>query len=436
MQKPKEKPSAEEIYEQASHLLEQGEDIESLEQARTLFLRSIENGYSYDAKLESSVGNLELREIEMLKGENKQADIANHVLSAKMHFYASLTLDATERSAHYGLYRVAVLEGDYEEAIDHLKEYDKEGYDFSLVYDLLERLYGKPILKPSTKGECLQDAEITYMPILQNYRLAKESLENHVLNRVVRHLEVCDTLARKKNIPVDFSTTLHLSRELFEKSKESQKRELRNLYAKDSHIGNRMLISQKLLGLDATDVESHFLFMDSYLDLKVYTPLIEECNLISKLPKTKEQEEMLKQYQKLLAEGKKLESLGQLEEAITHYQYGYQKLGVPYFKLCIARICAKIGDYEQAISFSKDYLQEGYFYFVQAATFLYKTYRQTGNMDMAMHVAIECYKKSRMRERGFSLSQWMNQLEMQFASPEVKGEEDSLHATYQYRISE
>ncbi len=443
-----------ENYEGLETLIKNAETIESLERIKDFLLRRIEQLGIHSSRLEELIGKIELKEIRIIQRENGEEPIENHILSAKTHCYAALTLDPKRTAVHYDLFQTAVLEEDYEDALDHLRKYDTEEYNFSLVYALLEKLLGRKILIPSKDNASLQDANISYLPILQNYRLAGESLEKGTYDRVARHLEVCDTLAQKKHLPVDFSSSLLLAQRVFEKSKESRKQELRRSYAENFHVGNRMLISQKLLSLDATDVESHFLFMDSYLDLKVYTPLIEECELLRNLPKTKEQEEMLARYQRLVREkqleydfvkelefllgaGKQLEDSSQFAEAFAHYKYGYQKTGIPSFYLHMATTCEKMGDHENAIRYAKEYCEKGYFYFVQTCTLMYNIYRQMGNMESAMQVAMECYKKSRMKERGFSLSEWMNQLETQFSAKDEKSpKEDSLRATYQYRITQ
>ncbi len=426
---------ADTYFNQVKFLLQDKDlDIPKLERARGLLQKCRDLGYQKSYWLEQMLGRIDLLEARILQQKDEKCDVEKYITSAKSHFYAALTTSKMSLSPKLGLFKAAVLGENYEEAYKELEAYDiSSSYNFSLMYALLDALMGKDISYEPVESKYILNGRVSFPPIIKNYYLAGRALKDKAFDRVVKHLEICHHLALQKEPNIDFSYVLLLARKLLEKWKEEQKADLKTYYAKDKHIGNRMLISQKMLEIDKDDVECHFYFMDSYINLKVFSPLIEECQFLRTRPLTDEQEEMVSLYERLIHEkqlegisnrelaglldnASKLERSGGLAAALAYYRYGYRKMKIPFLQLKMADLAKALGDSSTAIACAESYLQEGYFYYEQASQFLYQLYRNVGDLEKAKEVAIDCHRKTRMQEKGISLDEWMQTLEQQYDS--------------------
>ncbi len=433
-----------EIYfQQAKNILQEKKlSMHQINRAKRFLQQCQKMNYQNVWELEQMLGRVNLLEAKARLQKNRKCDVQNYIVNAKMHYYMALTENQEETLSRLGLFLASLLEENYKEAYLELETYDTPDYDFSLVYALLNFLMDKETSYEPIESTKILNGEVTFPPIIRNYYLAGCALKENNFDKVVKHLEICHNLSLQKDTQVDFSWVLILAKRLFEKRMEAQKEEIKTLYAKEKHVGNRMLLSQKLLEVDRKDADSHFYFMDSYMALKVFSPLIDECELLRKIPLTQEQADMVSLYERLIYEkqleemfGKelnylsdtasKLELEGAYEEALTHYEYGYGKMKVPYLQLKVAEVSKKLGDTTSAIQYAEEYLQEGYCYYEEASTFLYLLYRETNNREKAMQVAMDCYHKTRMNAKGCSLSEWMKRLNVQYEEDTKDGVEIS-----------
>ena len=420
------------IYQAKQLIYKKKATLGDLERAKQILVDCKNMGAMEDYHLENELGKIDLLEAKLLLASSPSSDISLYLQRAKTHFYSSLTIQPGSTMAHFGLMKVAILEDDYEEAFEQLKKYDQdERYNFELMYQLLGKLTKGTYVGSARSGEYIQCCKVSYPPLLHNYQLAEMAFEEGNFQKVLKHLEICNTLAMKKNIHIDFSYMILLADMIFKKYREDYKKQLKLSFMQENHIGDRMVIAQKLVNLDQQDAESYFLFMDTYLDLKVTSPLEEICRTVRNIPLTAWQEKTLESYEKLVKEkkiesefmelldelcayGRQLEAEGKIEEAIAHYDAGYQKLDYPYFQVKKAQVCYRNQNYSECLKYAEQYMQEGAFYYVQASTLAYKVYRRQNDIVSAIQEAIKCYHQTRMKERGYSLHDWLDQLKLQY----------------------
>lgn len=359
---------------------------------------------------------------------------------AKKHLYTALMLEPEKGALHYGLFKVAVLEEEYREAFYQLQLYDKKSapasHNFLLTYRLLNALLDKREPVPKGNPEYIQDREIVYEPIRLNYQFALDAFQQREYQKVLKHLQVCQTLASTKEIDADFSDAILLAERVYQKYKARKKKALKVLFLEEQHVGNRMMISQSILKLDDQDVEGYFMFMDTYLDLKVYSTLEDILMKVRVLPMSAQQKQMVSFYERIVKE-KQIENTffneinhllkkiqGEEKEknytnALALYDYGYQTYGWPHFCLKKAELCYWLGDNETAKALVQTYLQEGYVSYQDAVKLLYKIYLRMDSSGMAIMTALEGYSQTRLKERGISLNDWMEQLQKEYQQDEM-----------------
>lgn len=377
-----------------------------------------------------------------------EEEYAKFLQSARIHFYMELMKNPSLVSAYYELFKIEVLEGEYDEAYRLLNKCQEKipskSSDFSLEYRLLNVMTGQNVSIPNRNKNYIQLSEVDYMPLLRNYRLAERALSKKDYQKVIRHLEVCAKLANIKGFKIDFQPVILLAKKAAEMQLNTIKTSVRialetkrdnNILALrdggimsltslgSSEVGTRMVLAFQLLNLDKTDIESYFILIDAYIDLKAYTPIPELLEEISKLNPTKEQESMMENYQKLISEKQieakqareislflshieRLMSEGKYEEVISSCAKRYEECALPYFKVKIAVACYHLGFFKEAEENALAYLQEGYIATMEASTLLYKIYMRKKDVKSAIEISLSCYRKCRLKSRGFHLDEW------------------------------
>ena len=415
----------EESLEEAKNLIYQ----KNVSLADLLYARNLLVTYGKeDAESETVWGFLSLAEARIFAELIQEGSSEVHIEEGKEHFYRALNLQRDATLPHYGLYQLAVLEGDYEEALYRLSQFDRnDHFNFSLSYALLGDLIGQSYTNNRPVGDYIQNVNIGYLPIRSNYRLATSAFQNQEYDRVVKHLEVCEMLSKTKNIYADFASAVSMAKKVYENHLEEKKQALKTKFAQDRGIGNRMMTAQQLLRLDTKDAESFFYVMDAYLELKVFTPLINTCEHIHKLSLTKSQEETVALYERIIAEkqieathlkdmetyrhqGESFVNSGNIIDAIDIYRGAYQRIGHPIYHLEQAKLYYQSEDYTNARIYIIKYMKEGFVHYQEAATLLYQICYQEGNKEEAMRIAVDCYRKMRMKEKGCALTEWLYQL--------------------------
>lgn len=402
--------------------------ITELENVRTMLLNSIEKK-DYSDEVLMMLATLNLKEVENLKKGNLPVDINSYLLEAKQFFYMAITM-GNDVIPHYGLFKLALLEGDYFEAFCQLQVYEGKldgPSNFQLLYKMLKKLLGGKERIAPANNSYIQESKIDYEPLLNNYHMAEAFFDTGNYQKVLKHISICENLIDRKGLSIDFWAVSNLANTIFSLYRENQKSELRLAFANSSHVGERMMIVHKLIELDETDAESLFLMMDAYIDLKAYTPLVECIQKIKGLEISLNQQQSLLLYERLTAEifmeslnlrtihevlgkGNSLQNESLYQEAITHYGNAYEAIKFPYYLIQRAEVYYSIENYEQAIHDCNEYMKEGYLHYVEASILLYKCYRKKGDLEESFKVALDCYKKTRMKERGISFDAWMSRL--------------------------
>lgn len=381
------------------------------------------------ASLEILLGTLELKEAKFLKENNVDLFIL-YLQKAKKHFCAALLVDNQEGQANYGLFEAALLEENYSEAYTQLDYYLAKGKgesNYILVYQLLEELMGHSQRKRNGNENYIFDVKVDYEPMLCNYSLALEALQRKDYQKAIKHISICKSLNDKKGLGIDFSSVLELLNKIFLWHQNSQKKAFKDTFARTSNVGERVLIAQKLLELDSEDIESNFLYMDAYIDLKAYNPLLECIKRVKDLKISKEQEEMLELYERIIQEitieslhlkdiyrildkGQRLRTEGLYSEEIDTYLNALQTIQFPYFYVKLAEAYYEMGNLEKSLEYGNYYLKTGYLYYVPISILFYTIYKKQGDSEKALMQALNCYQKARMKERGISLNDWINRL--------------------------
>ncbi len=404
-------------------------NIEQVEILHELMESLMREKFFPSASLEILLGTLELKEAEFLKDNNVDL-FALYLMRAKKHFYTALLADNQEFQANYGLFEAALLEENYSEAENQLDYYleKMEGEsNYILVYQLLGELMGQSQRKRRGNENYIFDVKVDYEPMLCNYSLAIEALQRKDYQKAIKHISICQTLNDRKGLGIDFSSVLGLLNTIFLSHQNNRKKTFRDAFARTSNVGERVLIAQKLLELDSQDVESNFLYMDAYIDLKAYNPLLECIKRVKALKISKEQEEMLELYERIIQEvsleslhlkdiyrtldkGQRLRSEGLYLEEIDTYLKALQVIHFPYFYVKLAEAYYEMGNLEKSLEYGNHYLEIGYLYYVPISILFYMIYKKQGESEKALMQALDCYKKARMKERGIPLNDWMNRL--------------------------
>ncbi len=399
---------------------------------------------------------LSLANKHLMEAINLQVDmefnIRQHLKKAKELYSNVLSSHKSFIIPYYGLFKVAILEQNYSEAFLQLQAYDMglaTGCNFNLMYQMLMMLSGQKEHLKEANPNYIQDVKVSYEPILNNYHFAENAFHRGDYQRVIKHLTVCSDLARKKGFDIEFSIMLQLANTILSLSKEKKKNCLRTAFSLSTDVGKRMLLVQELLELDATDFESNFLYMDAYIDLKAYNPLVECIEHLKTLPATKEEQEFINLYERLVSEivieskhlreiyatlkrGEDLQQEALYSEAITCYENTNENVPLPYFQIKKAEAYYAMGNLEEAIECCENYLKSGYLHYVEASILLYKIYRDKGDVTASFAVAFKCYRKARMQERGIFLHDWLSRLNSGYCS-ESKGQTSKEPKQYVYQ---
>lgn len=404
-------------------------DIQDLECTRKMLVTLCNVEDYRSVELELSLANVHLKEALYLKGTIEN-DMQAHIRKAKKHFSLALKLPGNIALPHYGLFQVAILEQDYLEAYSELHAYASKlgrNSNFQLAYQLLSKLLGIEERVEKGNYDYIQDTSVEYEPLKCNYHLAEQAFLQEDYPRMIKHLSVCESIAKKKKIEIDFSVLMSLANTVFKRYKESQKQKLQLAFANSLDVGERMTVVHKLLALDEMDFEANLLYMDAYIDLKAYNPLVECIQKLKTVPRALDEAETLRLYERLVSEiileSANLRSIhetidrGEIlmeeclyEEVIHHYEKASNQVPFLYFHIKKAEAYYGAGDLESASNCCKRYLDSGYLHYVEAATLLYRIYKEQGENDKALATALECYQKARMKERGTSLNDWIGSL--------------------------
>ena len=361
--------------------------------------------YKYIKKIifDKNIGEEKLEKVERIlqsnikyeKGSNNKMEIYLGKLyyikqeynNAKEMFKKALKKNKNTQSAYIGLYKISVVEKDWEEAYKYLNSYKKINLEKNkyINTDLVESILNKIFYKNNDLKEINTDFYMTIQ--IKNQRLKskyKELVNLYILgdyDKCYNTIEECEKIVNEENIHIEFTTLKELLKEIIKISKQEENKKRKSLidkyikeqnYMKAANIFETYLeqkqnkrikipymMFSKLIELDQIEkVELLLTKIDiSKSDKKVF------YILKNKLKNKKEynllNDKQKKIYQDAIEYGREYYQIGDLQTAYDIYCWGSYVTQQPIFLYYIGKMLYKAGNLDESMFFFNKYIDIG-----------------------------------------------------------------------------
>lgn len=373
-------------------------------------------------------GKLELRRSKLT---SSSAGSELNLENAKNAFFMSL-MKSPNPGAHFGLYKIAIAEENWESARGHLNEYEKSGrkkhYNFGLAHKILALCIGEQTHESSSKTDYIFSERITYEPLLMNYQLAEDAFDHGRYNSCLKHLTICRKLALLKSITIDFTPLINMMINIIKLKNHRRIDELKISIEQSSNYGEKIVLIRKLISLTPQEKELYFLLMDSYIGLGVVACIPNIVKDLSRLELSEIDVARIKAYEKLsreysgyadhfediflnLQNGDTSADEGNITSAFEIYLTGFKNSGQSIFLFKIANLFYRNAYYDKAEQYFLEYLKSGYENKRQAYITLYKIYKHLNLESKCQSLVSESFQDLFLASRGYTLRSWVEYLE-------------------------
>lgn len=314
-----------------------------------------------------------------------------NIIAEAKYFLTNMIDNGYEQaSTYYHLYKIDVLEGNFEDAYLDLYQY-KEKYkskkvEISLPLTMLEiilDLEREPLLYFKTDYQiALTDQLYEYKFLdesaLETYHKAIKAFNNREYTKLVVELERLNDIVYNKNMAVNIEKILLLAVKLKEKVNDVY---MQNNSGRDDII-NKLIDSsntdeEKYLMIRRLDIKQQLIIIDKMIkeDLETATKLLEELShksvnyqpqiryLKNKINEERAYQELGKEqkeaYAKAITKGREQYHDNNLSTAYDYYTYGKYITNHPIFDYYIGKILYKNENKDEAYKYFKNYIENG-----------------------------------------------------------------------------
>lgn len=394
-----------------------------------------------ETRIDVWLGKLELKRSKLYENNlDRNLSLSN----AKNSFFMSLSKGYSP-SAYSGLFKVAIAEEDWKSALEYLTEYEKSDrkkhYNFNLIHMMLNTCMNLDVISTYDRSDYIFSNKVKYMPLRKNYLLAEEAFNEGKYNVCLKHLSICQKLAIKKSITIDFSIAISLIQKIIAMKNVVIIEELKSKLVNSKNSGEKLVLIRKLISLSPEEIDLYFMLMDSYIELGIYSSILDVVTYIPAQKMSEIDKKRLDYYINLAQEqdsyngkiinvlrdlqaGEASASNGDIYHAYNTYLTGFKTSGNSVFLSKIGDLLYTNGYYRQAELYYTRYLSSGYKHQYEVYINLYKVYRQFNDIERATTIALEAFNNLFLEFKGFTLKSWLDELEMQY-NQEVN-KEDSI----------
>lgn len=384
---------------------------------------------SYDEKIYAKQRINEL--IELTNSNDAEAYVflgkinvlLENIDEAIVNFNNAIMLDSSLASPHHGLFEIYVKLSKYEEALQQIKFYEiKSGINCDIYISLLN-IYlcnDTNYINQSTSILGINDIP---KPILLNYNLMIDSINQHDYSKALKHVSVCIKLLKKRKYNIDLTLLQQILTNVkdihYENEKKDKIRELQECYCSSDNYGVSYYILKKLLKLDSDNINTIILLIENSILLFDYNTA-EQCLKLAetkisipnkRLEYLKLKIEYLKSpmyvtsnknidLQKMFETTNNIRiieeesTIGNIEIAINYGYHLFEQTTNSDYLYIVAKIMYNNGYYKEALKLFKYYISIGTIYLKQSYCYLFFINKLFQNEEEAGYYASLAYDLS------------------------------------------
>ena len=168
---------------------------------------------------------------------------------AKENFEKAIELNQQLPSSYYGLFKAYVNLGDYQKALFYIKQYSRlSNINVDIYIKLINNLTKDDQFTIKFDNTILGQ-RIKNIPLLRNYQLLVNYLNENDFNKALKHLLICVKLIKKYDYHIDLSYIEILILKVKNIVNASEVTELKHLLATSDNLGQRYLLLNQLYEL-------------------------------------------------------------------------------------------------------------------------------------------------------------------------------------------
>lgn len=383
-----------------------------------------------EPRIDVWLGKLELKRSKLTNdGLDKKICLNN----AKNSFFMSISKYPIP-SAYYGLFKASISLNDWESAKVALTEYEKSDkkkrYNFRLMHKILDSCLGVSDEYALVRTDYIFGNRVECKPLIENYHLAELAFDEGELNKCLKHLNICNKLAKLRGITIDFMPIIVSLVQLISIKNFSIMEELRTKVLSTENFGERIPLIRSLLTVNK-EAELYFLLIDSYIGVGGYACIPDILEELKQLDLTDLEKKKVLLYENICLEqigfsrniliiNKQLDSAqmkvnsGDLRGAYSSYVAGLNGSGHSIFLSKLGDLFYSNGYYSKAEEFYLQYLDKGYEHLFNVYVNLYKTYRHLNKVERATLIATEAFNVLLLSTRDYTFKSWFQYLELEF----------------------
>ncbi len=289
--------------------------------------------------------------------------------SAKESFFKAKMLNEKKAASYHGLFKINVVENQYQEALENIQLYEKySGISCDIYICLLHHLLDYNDFEINEQNTILGQ-NISYQPLICNYHLLIEKINHHHYLKALKHLDICCKLIQRKNYHIDLSYLEQLLKKVYEK--EANKEEVNALEKElfiSSNSGYDYLLLNKLYTLKPNNIELLFSLIEINLVYANYDQSMFYLNEVKKLTK---ENKKIEYYENIIRE-----NIGHDDDIMKYTQLNFE----------IDNLIAT-KNYQQALEKCNNYFMKtnNYYFLYKAGTILYKLKKYAEAKTFFMH---------------------------------------------------
>lgn len=325
----------------------------------------------------------------------------NIIAEAKYFLMNMIENDYDQASTYYHLYKIDVLEDNFEDAyldlFQYKEKYQNKKVEISLPLTMLEiilDLEKEPLLYFKTDYKVpitdqLYEYKFLDKTALETYHKAIVALNNRKYTELIVELQKLNAIVNDKNMTVDIEKILLLATKLKEKVNDAymQIAKGRNgILSKLIDSSNNY--TEKYLIIGKLDIKQQLVIIDKMIeeDLETATKLLKDLSpkakkyqpqilyLKNKINEEKAYQELGKEqkeaYTKAIRKGREYYRANNLPTAYDYYTYGKHTTNHPIFDYYIGKILYKAKNKDEAYKYFKFYIENGGKKYLKALLYL------------------------------------------------------------------
>lgn len=365
--------------------------------------------------------------------------LLENIDEAIVNFNRAIMLDSLLASPHHGLFEIYVKCAKYEEALQQIKMYElKSGIKCDIYINLLNTyLYNK--IDYINKDISIFSIRNISKPVLLNYNLMIDSINQQDYVKALKHVNVCIKLIKKGKYNIDLSLVKQILTNVgdiyYKNEKKNKIKKLQDCYFSSNNYGMNYYILTKLMKLDSDNINTIILLIENlillfdyekaeqclklaenkikvsnkrldYLKLKIECLKSTICMTSNKNIDLKKTFEIANNIRIIEEESFK----GNVEKAINYGCHLFEQTTNSDYLYIVAKIMYNNGYYKDALKTFKDYISMGTIYLKQSYCYLFFINKLFQNEEEASYYASLAYDLSAFIGIDIELHDYENKL--------------------------